>query len=708
MKKCILFIAISAFLFSCVKETPKLEVSFSFTKDKFEIGEPIGIENTTVIENDEPSMWLWKWEGGSKYGKVFGNTLSFDEVGDYEITLEVKTESGLSGKYSAKAHVVNENILPVADFTYSPSSGIKQGNKITFTDRSTDEDGEITAWEWDFGGEISNEKNPVFTALEAGEIAVKLTVTDDHYGKASKTASINVEAAEGAMKVVWSTPYDSNPKAFVFWNAPAMSPDGSKIYAISSGYKLAAINAGTGAIEWTKDLAEHGAVANILPESSNTNTITATPSVDEDGNIYAVVGFCPTAMGEMPMDEECPNESGIWSISSSGATNWYLNSRTTRFRCIMPVIVGNFLAIHADKSTNTFGNNFFFVNKNTGLQSGWSGLANGPTRDIGTVIAVKTVTTSAQDVEYILIAGQNTESGSRVYYPKGTGIPGEWAQLTGSHAPDNDLYYAMGWHYISDNKGTAVNELARSGQMCADANRNVYALYDNMTGQRDGKITSAQYGSILYGYPSLEELANRVDTVIVDRGNLHVPNFARNMKKRVECKWICGIKGGVWTGQQESNNATRGTGPVMSADGSVLYVTSCDITNAATGSQEAHVTAVNASTGTVIWEHEALGNICGVCAVDNDGYVYYCDHDLGGRGALVKLDPATGKILERLTLGTSLKTSPTIASDGSIYCNGMTDDGPTLFKIKSTATSYASGVWSQLGGGPRKAGSLHN
>lgn len=705
MKKCILFISLATLLFACKKDSPRLEVSFSFTKDSFEIGEPIGIKNTTVIENDEPSMWLWSWEGGNKYGKTFGNSLAFDTVGDYEITLEVKTNSGLSGKYSAKAHVVNENILPVADFSWSPASGITMGDSITFTDNSSDEDGEITAWEWNFGGEVSNEQNPVFTALEAGEITVSLTVTDDHYGKGTKSEKITVGASAGAMELVWSSTYDTNPSAHVFWTSPAMSPDGTKIHVVSSGYKLATVSAATGEVEWTSDLAANGASARVLPTQDNTVTITPTPSVDEDGNIYAAVGFCPTEMGE---GESSDHPSGLWSIASSGATNWYLECTTTRFRCIVPVIAGNFLAIHADKSTTQFGNNLFFLNKNTGVQTGWSGLKNGSTRDLGAIIAVRTAF-PVQDVEYLLVAGQSETNGSRVYYPKGTGLPGEWAQFTGVHAPDDDACYALGWHYLDSNKSTRTtqNEVSRSGQMCAGADGSVYVLYDNATGLIDGKKPKSQYASILYGYSRFDDLVERVDTVIAEKGNLHVPNFARNMKGRTECNWVCGIKGGVWNGH-EGNNGARGTGVVMSPDGSVLYVTSCDITSSDTGTQEAHVTAVNASTGAIIWEHEVLGNVCGVCAVDNDGYVYYCDYALADKGALIKLDPSTGKAVERLSLGTSLRSSPTIAADGSIYCNGMTEEGPTLFKVKSTATSYAQGVWSQLAGGPRKAGSLHN
>lgn len=708
MKKYIALIALSVLFFSCgKKEVPKLEVSFSFTKPSYEIGEPIGIKNTTVIENDEPSMWQWVWEGGSKYGKTFGNGLSFDEVGDYEITLNVKTASGLSGSYSAKAHVVNDNVLPVADFSWSPSSGIKLGDVVTFTDRSSDSDGSITAWEWKFGSDVSTEQNPVFTAMETGEITVTLTVTDDHYGKGTKSATVSVGKAAGSMELIWSRTYDPRPeRAYVFWSSPALSPDGSKVHVISSGYILACVNAESGAVEWTSDLGVHGANANLhLEQDSAWSTVTPTPSVDENGDIFAGVGFYPSN----EEDETSPVPSGLWSLSAGGATNWYLETPTTRYRCIFPLIVGNYLAIHADKSKTVMGNNFFFVKKSDGSKSGNSHIESGSFYGLGSAIAVRNAS-AVQDVEYTLVAGQNNEFGSRVYYAKGTGIPGEWAQFQRAHVPDNDKNYSMGWHYISGTSRTGTNEISRSGQLCSAPDGSVYGLYDNITGQSDGKFKSSTYGSILYKYERLDDLVERVDTIIADRGNLHVPNFARNMKSRVECKWVCGIKGGVWTGTTGQNSG-QGTGPVSSPDGSVLYVTSCDITSEATGTQEAHVTAVNAATGAIIWEHEALGNICGECAVDSDGYVYYCDYTIG---ALIKLNPTTGKTIERLTLGHRLRSSPTIAADGSIYCNGnieddndATVDGAAVFKVRSTAKSFAHGVWSQLGGGPRKIGSIH-
>jgi len=67
------------------------------------------------------------------------------------------------------------NVDPVADFTSSCAD-----LECIFTDASTDSDGTITAWSWNFGdGNTSTAQNPTQTYTEAGPHFVSLTVTDD-------------------------------------------------------------------------------------------------------------------------------------------------------------------------------------------------------------------------------------------------------------------------------------------------------------------------------------------------------------------------------------------------------------------------------------------------------------------------------------------------------------------------------------------------
>ena len=66
---------------------------------------------------------------------------------------------------------------------------------VSFIDLSTDPDGTITAWAWEFGdGGTSTVRNPSHTYTSAGTYTVKLTVTDDQGAKASTTQSVTVSA----------------------------------------------------------------------------------------------------------------------------------------------------------------------------------------------------------------------------------------------------------------------------------------------------------------------------------------------------------------------------------------------------------------------------------------------------------------------------------------------------------------------------------
>jgi serine protease len=79
------------------------------------------------------------------------------------------------------------NNAPVASFTHS-CSGLSCG----FTDTSTDSDGSITAWSWNFGdGTTSAVRNPSHTYAAAGVYSVSLTVTDDDGATHTVTRTVN-------------------------------------------------------------------------------------------------------------------------------------------------------------------------------------------------------------------------------------------------------------------------------------------------------------------------------------------------------------------------------------------------------------------------------------------------------------------------------------------------------------------------------------
>ena len=82
--------------------------------------------------------------------------------------------------------------LPSASFTYSPSEP-SVADRVNFIDTSTDSDGSIVFWHWDFGdGRISTERNPTYQYPDQGEFTIRLTVTDNDGGITTIEQTITV------------------------------------------------------------------------------------------------------------------------------------------------------------------------------------------------------------------------------------------------------------------------------------------------------------------------------------------------------------------------------------------------------------------------------------------------------------------------------------------------------------------------------------
>lgn len=79
------------------------------------------------------------------------------------------------------------NKPPVADFLFVPAQPAA-GQTVQFTDKSTDPDGKVVSWIWDFGdGAKSQQQNPTHVYQTAGAFEVKLVVTDDKSAQSTVT-----------------------------------------------------------------------------------------------------------------------------------------------------------------------------------------------------------------------------------------------------------------------------------------------------------------------------------------------------------------------------------------------------------------------------------------------------------------------------------------------------------------------------------------
>jgi PKD repeat protein len=145
----------------------------------------------------------WTFENGTPETSDEQNpTAVFSAAGTHTVTLTVTDNEGESDDYTREVTVVGApgNEAPTAAFT--PTCN---GLECTFADGSSDADGTIASYLWDFGdGQTSTEASPTHTYAAAGEVTVTLTVTDDDgaTGEASQTFDVNspsgLECSDGS------------------------------------------------------------------------------------------------------------------------------------------------------------------------------------------------------------------------------------------------------------------------------------------------------------------------------------------------------------------------------------------------------------------------------------------------------------------------------------------------------------------------------
>ena len=147
---------------------------------------------TTIFSDastdSDGAVATWSWSFGDGASSSLQNpTHVYAAAGDYTVTLIVTDNDGASSDTSSQSVRV-PNVAPTAGFTFST-------NDLTadFIDASTDSDGAIAGWSWNFGdGAISSTQNPSHTYAVAGDYTVTLIATDDGGAISSTSDTVTV------------------------------------------------------------------------------------------------------------------------------------------------------------------------------------------------------------------------------------------------------------------------------------------------------------------------------------------------------------------------------------------------------------------------------------------------------------------------------------------------------------------------------------
>lgn len=161
---------------------------------------------TLVMDTDAPigftedtTLFTFQGQAVGSPGAVSPIDLTLDLVKNMEHVVLVVTV--IDGTFTI-TDVAQPNLPPIADFTPSPQAP-QVNEKVSFIDTSSDPDGFIVNWFWDFGDGATLEvqtpsSEPVIhTYLQGGTYNVTLTVTDNGGLQASVTKAVRVGPKHG-------------------------------------------------------------------------------------------------------------------------------------------------------------------------------------------------------------------------------------------------------------------------------------------------------------------------------------------------------------------------------------------------------------------------------------------------------------------------------------------------------------------------------
>ncbi|MBI4393611.1 MAG: PKD domain-containing protein [Euryarchaeota archaeon] len=196
-----------------VVELPPV-ADFTFAPSSTTPGVPVSF--TDRSSDPDGTIVAWYWDFGDAGTAAEPDPVhSYASTGEYLVTLVVTDNDGHSAAASSTLTVDEvpppPNAPPTAAFSSSPGTG-EVGSGVLFTDESSDPDGTIVSWQWDFGdGSTSFDPDPTHVFAAAGEYTVTLTVTDDQGSSASTSKTIGIVSPPPPPNAAPLADFDASP-----------------------------------------------------------------------------------------------------------------------------------------------------------------------------------------------------------------------------------------------------------------------------------------------------------------------------------------------------------------------------------------------------------------------------------------------------------------------------------------------------------------
>ncbi|MBU0766102.1 MAG: PKD domain-containing protein [Bacteroidetes bacterium] len=217
---------------------------------------------------------------------------------------------------AAMLYVTGCKKQPVADFTYSPMTGIKTGQAVQFT--NTSENG--VTYEWNFGdGLTSDDESPSHTYTTPGTKFVELIVYSKKEKKDDKATAMlnvipNVSVTSPSSTSVWHT----GSSYTIEWTDD-LSSDYVDIEIYQGGDQI-------GTIDYTIDNTDHDGSYNwTVPTYYDSGTDYKIRVVDYNNDSYYGESSNFTIDNSDYIEITKPVSTTVWHIDSYAETTWNTN-----------------------------------------------------------------------------------------------------------------------------------------------------------------------------------------------------------------------------------------------------------------------------------------------------------------------------------------------------------------------------------------------
>ncbi len=205
--------------------------AFSYSPAHPGVGQWVKFDGSASFDPDG-SITTYSWNfGDGSTGTGASVYHQFTAPGNYTVTLTVTDNNGLTNSTSQTVQITAPNQAPAAAFSFSPTNpGVGQWVRFDASG-SSDPDGSITAYSWNFGDGSTSTTGPIVyhQYATAGSYTVVLTVTDNAGLTGSVAHTVHVGPANQPPVAVFTyTPAAPNVGEAITLNASgSYDPDGS-------------------------------------------------------------------------------------------------------------------------------------------------------------------------------------------------------------------------------------------------------------------------------------------------------------------------------------------------------------------------------------------------------------------------------------------------------------------------------------------------